>query len=133
MRSILEVWDYRLSTAQPMNYRGGIPGVDKEGKLLHQPTGTWIACVYSQGKDNELLECHDTGVKVVEGDLHDGKGLDACFKFYRSVRDKYSHEEIEDLKPIVAEIRGHDLVRQEATDAYNAVIVAAREKKEKAA
>ena len=98
-RSILEVWDYRLSTAQPMNYRGAsdIPGV---------PDSTnWIACVYDLGSKNEPLECHDTGVPVVAGDLHDGAGLDACFAFYRSVRDKYSRPEIEELKPEVAVIR----------------------------
>lgn len=110
-RSILEVWDYRLSTAQPINYRGGCPG--------KEPTGTWWATVVSQSESNELLEAHDTGVDVVDGDLHDGGGLSACFNFYRTVRDKYSRDGIEDLKPEVAKIRTADILRQKATVAFD--------------
>ena len=93
-RSILEVWDYRLSTAEPLNYRGtaGVPGVPA--------SENWVACVYAQDDRDAPLECHDTGVpKANEA------GLDACFAFYRSVRDKYSRPDIEALKPSVAAIR----------------------------
>lgn len=117
-RSILEVWDYRLSHAEPMNYRGERPVQNEAGEWVREPCDTWVACVYEQGERNEPLEIHDTGVKVVDGDLHDGKGLDACFKFYRSVRDKYSRDGIEELKPVVAKLRAEDKVRQQATDAY---------------
>lgn len=119
-RLITEVWDYRLSTAQPFLYRGGMPG---------QETGTWVVVVMSQDDNNEILEAHDTGVKVVDGDLHDGEGIDACYKFLRSVRDKYSREGIEDLKPLVAEIRKAQAMQQEANEAYDAKL---RELKEAA-
>ena len=121
-RFITEVWDYRLSTAQPMNYKGGIPGVDEDGNP-HAQTGTWWATVYSQGDDRSLLEAYDTGVEVKPGgDSDNPEGIDACYDFYRSVRDKYSREDIDDLKPEVAAIRLDDALRQKATDAYNTVM-----------
>ncbi len=121
-RHITEVWDYRLSTAQPINYRGGLPGVDDKGEPF-EFTGTWWACVYSQGDGNAMLECHDTGVDVKPGgDDKNPEGLDACYDFYRSVRDKYSRDDIEELKEKVADIRVHDKLRQKATDAYNEVM-----------
>jgi len=121
-RSILEVWDYRLSTAQPMNYRGGVAGLDDKGKP-HPQTGTWWATVYSKGESNEMLECHDTGVLVKPGgDADNPEGIDACYAFYRSVRDKYSRDDIEKIKPKVAAIRIDDPKRQRATAAYDAVM-----------
>ena len=123
-RSILEVWDYRLSSAQPMNYKGVKPTVTpKSGAIQMVETGTWVACVWDQGESRELLECHDTGVKVLPGgDADNPEGIDACYAFYRSVRDKYSRDDIEDLKPAVALIRKDDKLRQKATDAYNEVM-----------
>lgn len=100
MRSILEVWDYKLSTAIPVNYRGMVP-VDDGFELSNY----WWACVRCQ-QTNEILELHNTGTKVVDGDLHDGAGLDACYEFYRSVRDRYAKPDIEQLKPRVAAERG---------------------------
>lgn len=114
-RFITEVWDYRLSTAHPINYKGGLPG--------GEDTGTWHACVYSQGDGHELLEHHDTGVPVERGgDADNEPGINACYEFYRSVRDKYSRDDIEELKPKVAQIRIDDAKRQKATDAYNSVM-----------
>ena len=118
-RSILEVWDYRLSEAQPINYRGQKPVIQPNGGVLMEETGTWVAVVWPQNDRGEPLEVHDTGVPVEPGDTHDGPGLDACYAFYRSVRDKYSRPDIEELKPAVASIRKADLERQAATDAYN--------------
>ena len=114
MRSITEVWDYRLSTAQPILYPGGIPG--------EEPTGTWIVCVYAQDDRNEALETHDTKVAFNPAELHEGAGIDACYEFLRKVRDKYSRDEIDDLKPAVALIREADKLRQKATDAYDKVM-----------
>ena len=121
-RNITEVWDYRLSTAQPLNYKGGLPGLDDKGNPYPE-TGTWWATVRSQGEDNTLLESKDTGVKCLPGgDADNPEGIDACYAFYRSVRDKYSRDGIEELKPAVAVIRGDDKLRQKATDAYNEVM-----------
>ena len=126
MRTILEVWDYRLSTAEPLNYRGQIPVEQEDGSWKLEDYPNWVACVYDQGERGEPLEIHDTGVPVEKGDLHDGKGLDACFKFYRSVRDNYSREDIEELKPEVAVIRKFDIERQRVTDAQNDAMKAAK-------
>ena len=112
-RSILEVWDYRLSTAQPLNYRGQLPTlINGAWVLVAHPN--WVACVYAKDERNEPLECHDTGSPVIDGDLHDGAGLDACFAFYRSVRDKYSRPDIEELKPDVAKLRAEDAKAHQA-------------------
>ena len=125
-RSILEVWDYRLSHAQPINYRGQIPVQNEDGEWGLDDHPNWIAVIYSQDDDPTPLEIHDTGIPLEAGDLHDGPGLDACYKFYRSVRDKYSRENIEELKPLVANIRKADAIRQKATDAYQAVLTEAK-------
>ena len=89
---------------QPLNYRGSMPSL-VDGVWALVPNPNWVACVYAKDERGEPLECHDTGSPVVDGDLHDGAGLDACFTFYRSVRDKYSRPDIEELKPAVAKRR----------------------------
>lgn len=96
-----------------------MPVVDDAGNLVMQDCGTWVAVLWPQDDRAEPLEVHDTGVPVVDGDLHDGPGLDACFKFYRSVRDKYARDDIEELKPAIAKLRQADKIRQEATDTAN--------------
>jgi len=118
-KSILEVWDYRLSIAAPLLYRGGAPSKKGNG----EGSDNWVVCVYAQDDRNAPLEYHDTGLLPVEGDIHEGKGIDACYEFLRSVRDKYSRGDIEALKPLVAKIRAADLLRQKATDAYNEVMM----------
>ena len=119
-RSILEVWDYHLSHAQPINYRGQIPVEQEDGSWKLVPHPNWVAVVYSQYDDNNSpLEIHDTGVPVQPGDLHDGPGLDACYEFYRSIRDNHSIEEIEERKPEVAAIREYERKLQALTDEFN--------------
>lgn len=121
-KSILEVWDYRLSTAQPMNYKGlpKIPGMDE--KLWEDAKDKWCGVIFSQDEKREALEIFNSGVKA---EVHhtDADMPDSIYEFYRSVRDKYSRENIEELKPHVAEIRALDVKRQKATDAYNAVML----------
>ncbi len=121
-KSILEVWDYRLSLAQPMNYKGlpKIPGMDEE--LWEAAKDKWCAVVFSQGEKREALEIFNSGIKA---EVHhtDDDMPDSIYEFYRSVRDKYSRDNIEDLKPLVAKIRVLDAKRQKATDAYNAVMM----------
>ncbi len=119
-RSILEVWDYRLSTASPMLYCG-IPA----GREDHFPEGTpldkWVVAIYDNGENPKPLAVHVTSVGITGG-IQDHDGYDACYEWLRSVRDEYSRDDIEDLKPKVAKIRIVDIVRQKATEAYNKVM-----------
>ena len=96
---ITEVWDYRLSTATPL--------IDRRG-------GTWVVKIYA--KDNPdydpskpetlsaPLEEFDTKLPHEPGDERDSAKLSVCYNWLRSVRDKYSRPDIEELKPIVAKI-----------------------------
>jgi len=123
---ITQVWDYRLSSAQPTNYRGMpkhlIP-TNASKEQTQEFLNNWVACVYENGEKNEPVEIFDTGIEFIAGNADNwNAGHEACFDFLLSVRDKYSLPDIEDLKPWVAEIRRGDLIRQEATDAYNAII-----------
>ncbi len=119
-KSILEVWDYRLSTAQPLIYKGApiIPGVKDQDKATHS---NWCVAVFSKGEKREALEFFDSGVKAQPHDTDDDMP-DSIYDFLRTVRDKHSLLAIEELKPAVREIRRVDLIRQEATDAYNAIL-----------
>lgn len=94
---ITEVWDYRLSNAVP---------------VIDRSEGTWKVHVFA--KDNkeyrknngpsEALEVYDTGIESVPGDEHDVSKVIPCFEWLRSVRDKYSAEDIEERKPYVKKI-----------------------------
>lgn len=116
-KSILEVWDYRLSTAAPLVYRGLPDGVD----FANCDEGNWLGVVCDKGDNNEPLEVFDSGVAAMHGDT-DEQMPDSIYEFFRSVRDKYSLPNIEELKPWCADIRVADKLRQKATDAYNAVM-----------
>lgn len=94
---IRQVWDYRLSTASVY--------IDRRG-------GTWVCVVVSkdnpdyndEGTPTPPLETHDTGIKATKDDAYDEDKLKACYKWFRSVRDKYALPNIEELKPLVADI-----------------------------
>ncbi len=122
-KSILEVWDYRLSTAAPLVYKK-YPADLPLPKDLEPGRNNWIAAVYDKGESNAPLELFNSGVAVEEGDTDDNMP-DSIYEFFRSVRDKYALPNIEALKPKVREIRRIDVIRQKATDAYNKVMVEA--------
>lgn len=96
-KNILEVWDYRLSTACPM--------IDRSG-------GTWVVKIfakdnldYSEGAKPALpLETHDTGIQTKPNDAYDTAKVAKCYEWLLTVRDKYALPNIEELKPIVKKI-----------------------------
>ena len=88
--NIKEVWDKKLSTAEP---------------LIVRENGTWKCCVYDKGVSSVPLETHDTGLPHVTGDEYDCEKLKVCFEWFKSVRDKYADEKIEEMKPFLATIR----------------------------
>lgn len=95
--NIREVWDFRLSSA--------VPGIDTR-------SGTWVVSIYAKENpdydpENPTtlalpLETYDTGIKSVEGDEYDTVKVSVCYEWLKSVRDKYSLDNIEELKPSVA-------------------------------
>ncbi len=121
MKSILEVWDYRLSTAQPMNFMGLPEQSVFEGAEYDKARANWCGVIFSQGEDGTPLAFFDSGVAVEKGDTDDDMP-DSIYEFYRSVRDEYSLPDIEKLKPKVAVIREADKLRQKATEAYHNVM-----------
>ena len=96
-KNILEVWDYRLSSAVP---------------ILKNTGETWIVEIWSkknpdyvEGKTvSKPLATFDTEIRCQEGDAYDAKKISACYNWLSTVRDKYSLPNIEKLKPIVAKI-----------------------------
>jgi len=94
-KEIREVWDFRLSTANP---------------LIDTRSGTWIVHIYSNknpdftGKAAQPLESYDTGIKSEVGDEYDSSKVSKCYEWLYSVRDKYSRKNIEELKPHVKKI-----------------------------
>lgn len=96
---IREVWDWRLSTAQPILFN------DKE---------TWVIRIYAnQAPDGEsaLLEEVVTDIPT-DGGIVEGQA--ACYPIIRDLRDKYSRPDIEELKPRVAEINAANAAIAEA-------------------
>lgn len=91
--NIKEVWNFRLSSAVP---------------VIDRSSGTWVVYIYSKNNpDDEVAEplaSHDTGIEAVDGDQHDTAKIIPCFEWLYSVRDDYSLENIEELKPHVAKI-----------------------------
>lgn len=87
---VKEVWDWRLSKAQPINYNSG---------------DTWIVKIVANDGSG-VLEEHDTGIPTKDKDgyrnTHDLKAVAACHEWARSVRDKYSRDNLELRKPVVA-------------------------------
>ena len=95
-KHILEVWDFRLSTASP---------------LIRNDIGdTWLVQIWANDNpdyDPEdpstlavPLEEHDTGIPVEVGDHQDAEKMKVCYEWLYSVRDKYSREHIELRKPV---------------------------------
>lgn len=92
---VRQVWDWRLSTAQPINFNNG---------------ETWV-CKIIANDGSGVLEEHDTGIPTVKNgkrDFHDYEAVKACHEWAYSVRDKYSRPNIEELKPRVAEINAEN-------------------------
>ncbi len=88
-RNIREVWDFRLSTASPL--------IDRRG-------GTWVVQIWANEGSPQPLEEYDTGMPVEVNDQFDTKKLTVCYKWLLTVRDKYALPDIEERKPLVAQI-----------------------------
>lgn len=96
---IREVWDFRLSNATP---------------LIDRRRGTWVAQIWAKNNPDydpndpstlaEPLEEYDTGIPVEKGDERDCAKVAKCYEWFKSVRDKYARDDIEELKPHVAKI-----------------------------
>jgi len=89
----LEVWDFRLSVGSPVLYANG---------------EFWKVCVYANNpgdKDRVVLAEHTTDVKT-NGDVHDVKGIRACYAWLHTIRDKFARDHIELRKPIAKAING---------------------------
>lgn len=87
---IREVWDFRLSEASPALYNSG---------------ETWVVKIHPNDERNEVLEEYDTGIQTVVGgkrSYFDKKAIVSCFDWLRTVRDKYSRDQLELRKPVVA-------------------------------
>ena len=93
---ILEVWDFRLSTAHP---------------LVRNDLGdTWLVQIWANENPDydpdkpetlaEPLEVHDTGIPCEVGDHWDAEKMKECYKWLHSVRDKYARDHIELRKPV---------------------------------
>lgn len=99
-KNILEVWDFRLSTA--------VPQIINSGR-------TWVVRIYpKQAKEynpqrpNEMqkpLKEYDTGIATEQGDTHDPVKIAKCYEWLYTVRDDYSRPDIEKLKPLVQAVR----------------------------
>lgn len=96
---IREVWDFRLSTACPAIYNS------RETWQVEITSN--ISRDYDPEKPDTLtapLEVHDTGIPVDRDNLADPAAIAACYEWLYSVRDNYARDNIEELKPVVAEI-----------------------------
>ena len=86
--NILEVWDYRLSTAVP---------------LIDRRDGTWVVAVYAKNNNTgEPVESYNTGIESVDGDEYDREKVTVCYEWLLTVRDRYSLPDIEGLKPLAS-------------------------------
>lgn len=98
-KNIREVWDFRLSRA--------VPVIDRRG-------GTWVVQIWAKTnpdynpKDPSTLarplEVYDTGIPAEDGDEYNTDKVKVCYEWLKTVRDNYSLDDIEDRKPIVAQI-----------------------------
>lgn len=93
---IREVWDYRLSTATP---------------LIDRRSGTWVAQVWAKSNTDydpanpaTPLKEYDTGLLAESGDQFNADKLKVCYEWFLSVRDEFSRDDIEEIKPLVAQI-----------------------------
>lgn len=85
--NIKEVWDFRLSKASCQIVR-------------RENWECEIICKNGGG----VLETHDSGIPYTQGDAYDCEKLKPCFEWFKSRRDDYALENIEELKPGVAKI-----------------------------
>ena len=89
--NIEEVWDYRLSNATP---------------VLHNSGEFWRVDIHPvRDGTGEPLESHVTDIPCTKGDTHDPVKIAACYDWLRTVRDKYSRDDIDEIKPLIAKYR----------------------------
>ena len=98
-QNIREVWDYRLSHATP---------------LIDRSSGTWVAQVWAKNNPDfdpanpetfsKPLAEFDTGIPAEKGDAHDARKIAKCYEWFKSVRDEFARDDIEEIKPIVRDI-----------------------------
>lgn len=124
-KHILEVWDFRLSVANP---------------LIRNDIGdTWLVQLWANENPDydpeypstlaEPLETYDTGIPFEVGDHWDVKKIKKCYEWLYSVRDKYAREHIELRKPVAKLINESnavasriDLEKTEAQDDGNTAL-----------
>lgn len=100
---IREVWDWRLSIAQPILFNDG---------------ETWVIRIYANvAKDGEsaLLEEIETDIPTAGTDIVEGQAR--CYPLLRAIRDKYSRDDIDERRQMVAEINARNKSISEASQA----------------
>ena len=100
-KDIREVWDWRLSNANP---------------ILYNNEDLWIVRIFDNAApagERVLLAEHITDMETVgengERNVHDYAAIAECYEWLYGVRDQYSKENIEELKPEVAAINAKNL------------------------
>lgn len=129
---VREVWDWRLSHAQPINFNSGETWVCKI--IANDPNDPfWAAFPNAEiqelpgGNKRLVIDVYDTGIPTVKNgvrDIHDREATRACHEWAYSVRGAYSRDHIEDLKPLVAMINGANADAQRINDERSAAIQA---------
>lgn len=123
-KEVREVWDWRLSRAQPINFNSGDTWVckiianDASDPFWENFPEARIE-VTPSGNTRKVLEAHDTGIPTVKNgirDMHDSEAVAACHAWAYSVRDKYSREHLELRKPVVALINNANAQAQRLND-----------------
>ncbi len=99
-KDILEVWDYRLSTAYP---------------IINNSGPEWIVEIHAKSAPDydpenpddfaKPLEVFKTGIVSANGDSFDAEKVKICYEWLKTVRDKYSLDNIDELKPLVKDVR----------------------------
>lgn len=99
---IKEVWDWRLSTGNPILYCDG---------------DTWVIRIWankSPDGESTLLQEIETEIPSTGG-LHDHAAIGKCYETLYVIRDNFSRENIDILKPLVAKINS---VNKKLAEAY---------------
>ncbi len=86
--NILEVWDFRLSLGSPILY------CDKK----HWKVKVW-ANTPNLNEDKTLLAEYETDI-VSDNNPRNKEGINACYIWLKSIRDKFSRPNIELRKPV---------------------------------
>lgn len=152
---IREVWNFRLSTANPLLMRretwqveiwansnpdckpleSGDPRMPPEIQAILDAGGELEpgAIPFNPDTVAQPLEVYDTGIAVEPGDEHDAAKIAVCYEWLYSRRDDYSRDHIEIRKPVVALIeKANDdasAINAEMTDAEAAGDVALADQK----